>query len=73
MPAKGESVDAAEKLLSQGKIGLENAETRAQLNVVIADMNAITNMTFAERRGQAIQAEARQIKDKAANSLALVK
>jgi len=72
-PVKGESVEAAEKLLSQGKTGLENAETRAQLNVVIADMNAIVNMTFAERRGQAIQAEARQIKDKAANSLALVK
>jgi serine/threonine protein kinase len=69
---KGESIEAAEKLLSQGKIGLENAETRAQLNVVIADMNAIVNMTFAERPGQAIQAEARKIKDKAANSLALV-
>jgi serine/threonine protein kinase len=73
VPAKAENVDAAERLLSQGKTDLENAETRIQLNVVIANMDVILNMTFAERRGQAIQADARQIKDKAANSLVLVK
>jgi len=72
-PAKGENVDVAEKLLKQGKADLENAETRAQLNMVIANMNSISNMSFTEPRGLAIQAEARKIRDKASNSLGLVK
>jgi hypothetical protein len=41
--------------------------------MVIANMNAISNMSFAEPRGLAIQAEARKIRDKASNSLGLVK
>ena len=73
VPAKGENVDVAEKLLKQGKADLENAETRAQLNMVIANMNSISNMSFTEPRGLAIQAEARKIRDKASNSLGLVK
>jgi hypothetical protein len=72
-PAKSENVEMAEKLLRQGKIDLENAETRMQLNSVIANMNVISNMSFTDRRGPAIQAEARKIRDKAANSLGLVK
>ena len=51
----------------------EKAETRLELNMVIDNMNAISNMSFADSRGLAIQAEARKIRDKASNSLGLVK
>jgi serine/threonine protein kinase len=72
-PAKSANVDVADKLLQQGKIDLENAETRIQLNSVIANMNAISNMSFTDRGGLAIQVEAGKVRDKAANSLGLVK
>jgi len=72
-PVTVENTVAAEKLLAQGKIDLEIAETRSQLNEVIANMTTILKMKFTERRGLEIQAEAKKVRDKAANSLVLAK
>ena len=68
-----ENVTVAENILKQSKVDLENAETRVQLNAVIANMNAISNMSLNGKRGLEIQKEAKKVRDKAANSLGLVK
>jgi hypothetical protein len=63
------SDDIYEKLLSEGKIEVDAAETEAQFAAVIAKMDRILKAKFNLQHGKNVQAEARTVREKAVRSI----